>query len=161
MSDSAVGAQGVVTESPRPKPGLYTLHTDGGMVAAPDQAAGEAAIGAVLRNADNLLVEAISESIGNTDDHHIAEFRALVEGLKMAKRHNVDKIRVFTDSVLLVSSVLDSVGLKSAEHQRQRAEAVQLFESFSDRNLSWVPREMNTEADLLAGAALPVRRSRG
>ena len=130
-------------------------------MAAPGRAAGEAAIGAVLKNADNLLVEAISQPIGHTDDHHVAEFRALVEGLKMAKRHSVDKIRVFTDSVLLVRSVLEDVNLNSEEHQQLRAEARELYSSFSDRNLSWVPREMNTEADLLAGAALPIRQSRG
>jgi ribonuclease HI len=161
MSDSAVGAQGAITESPRPKPGLYTLHTDGGIVAAPGQAAGEAAIGAVLKNSDNLLVEAISESIGRVDDHHIAEFRALVEGLTMAKRHTVDKIRVFTDSELLVRSVLDDVNLKSAELRELGSKARELYLSFADRELSWVPREMNTEADLLAGAALPLRPSRG
>lgn len=161
MSDSAVGAQGVISQTPRPRPGLYTLHTDGGIVAAPGQASGEAAIGAVLKNSDNLLVEAISKSIGHAEDHHVAEFRALVEGLAMAKRHNVDKIRVFTDSELLVRSVVDEVNLKSAELQELRSRARDIYVSFTDRELSWVPREMNTEADLLAGAALPLRPSRG
>jgi ribonuclease HI len=161
MSDSAVGAHGAITESPRPKPGLYTLHTDGGIVAAAGQSSGEAAIGGVLKNADNLLVEAISQSIGRVDDHHVAEFRALVEGLTMAKRHGVDKIRVFTDSELLVKSVLDDVNLKSEELQELRSTARELYATFTDRDLCWVPREMNTEADLLAGAALPLRPSRG
>jgi ribonuclease HI len=161
MNDSAVGAQGAITQTPRPRPGLYTLHTDGGIVAVAGQAGGEAAIGAVLKNSDNLLVEAISESIGQVDDHHVAEFRALVEGLTMAKRHNVDKIRVFSDSELLVKSVLDEVKLKSAELQELRSKARDTFLSFTDRELSWVPREMNTDADLLAGAALPLRPSRG
>ncbi|MGH2738015.1 MAG: ribonuclease HI family protein [Actinomycetota bacterium] len=161
MSDASVGAQGAITESPRPKPGLYTLHTDGGIVAAPGQAAGEAAIGAVLKNSDNLLVEAISESIGHVDDHHVAEFRALVEGLTMAKRHNVDKIRVFTDSELVVKSVRDDGNLRSEELQKLQAQARDLYRQFTDRELCWVPREMNTEADLLAGAALPIRPSRG
>jgi ribonuclease HI len=161
MSDSAVGAQGAITQTPRPRPGLYTLHTDGGIVAGPGQAGGEAAIGAVLKNSDNLLVEAISESIGQVNNHHVAEFRALVEGLTMAKRHNVDKIRVFSDSELLVKSVLDEVKLKSAELQELRSKARDTFLSFTDRELSWVPREMNTDADLLAGAALPLRPSRG
>jgi ribonuclease HI len=161
MSDAAVGALGAITQTPRPRPGLYTLHTDGGIVAAAGQSAGEAAIGAVLKNSDNLLVEAISESIGAVADHHVAEFRALVEGLTMAKRHNVDKIRVFTDSELLVKSVLDDVNLKSEELQELRSKAQGLYATFTDRELSWVPREMNTEADLLAGAALPLRPSRG
>jgi ribonuclease HI len=137
------------------------LHTDGGIVAAPGQAAGEAAIGAVLKNSDNLLVEAISESIGVANDHHVAEFRALVEGLRMALRHKVDKIRVFVDSELVVSSVRDDGHLKSEELQRLQSQARDLYQSFTDRELCWVPREMNTEADLLAGAALPLRPSRG
>jgi ribonuclease HI len=161
MSDSSVGAEGAITQTPRPRPGLYTLHTDGGIVAAPGGASGEGAIGAVLKNSDNLLVEAISEPIGHVDDHHVAEFRALLEGLMMAKRHGVDKIRVFTDSELLVKSVLDDVQLKSAQLLELRSRAREAFLTFSDRELSWVPREMNTEADLLAGTALPLRPSRG
>jgi hypothetical protein len=70
MSEAAVGAQGAITQPPRPRPGLYTLHTDGGIGASPGVPGGEAAIGAVLKNSDNLLVEAISRSIGRVDDHH-------------------------------------------------------------------------------------------
>jgi ribonuclease HI len=161
MSDPAVQAQLTITQTPRPRPGLYTLHTDGGIVAAPGQPAGEAAIGAVLKNAANLLVEAISKPIGPVDDHHIAEFQALIQGLRMAKRHGVDKIRVFTDSELLVRSVLDGIKLRSVEHRELRDQARELYSRFTDRKLSWVPQEMNTEADLLAGAALPIRQTRG
>jgi ribonuclease HI len=95
------------------------------------------------------------------DDHHVAEVRALAAGLSMAKRHNVDKIRVFTDSELLVKSVVAGVSLRSAELLELRSKARDLYTSFTDRELSWVPREMNTEADLLAGAALPLRPARG
>jgi ribonuclease HI len=150
-----------LTQTPRPRPGLYTLHTDGGVVVEEGHPGGEAAIGAVLKNSDNLLVEAISKPIGRIEEHAIGEFRAVVEGLEMAKRHGVDKIRVFTDSELLVRSVHDEVNLKSAELQELRAKIRDLYVSFTDRQLSWVPREMNTEADLLASAALPLRPSRG
>jgi ribonuclease HI len=91
----------------------------------------------------------------------VAEFRALVEGLRMAQRHGVDKIRVYVDSELVVKSVRDDGNLESVELQKLQAEARELYRSFTDRELSWVPREMNTEADLLAGAALPIRPSRG
>ena len=154
-------AHRAITQNPRPRPGLYTLHTDGGIVAAPGQPAGVAAIGAVLKDASNLLVEAISRSIGNVEDHHVAEFRALIEGLRMAKRHGVDKIRVFTDSELVVRSVLDDIRLRSSEHRKLRDRARRLYGGFPDRELTWVPREMNSEADLLASAALPIRPTRG
>jgi ribonuclease HI len=137
------------------------LQTDGGIVATEGGPSGEAAIGAVLKNSDNLLVEAISESIGVANDHHVAEFRALIEGMKMAQRHGVDKIRMYVDSELVVKSVRDDGSFESPELQRLQAEARNLYASFTDRELSWVPREMNTEADLLASAALPLRPTRG
>jgi ribonuclease HI len=158
MSDPSRTA---ITQTPRPRSGLYTLHTDGGSVAAAGQAAGEAAIGAALKNSANLLVEAISKRIGHVPDHHVAEFRALIEGLQMAQRHGVDKIRVFTDSELVVRSVLGDINLRSAELRSLRDQARALYARFSDAQLSWVPREMNTEADLLASAALPLRPTRG
>jgi ribonuclease HI len=150
-----------LTQTPRPRPGLYTLHTDGGVAADEGQSSGEGAIGAVLKNSDNLLVEAISEPIGRVDSSGVAEFRALLEGLKMARRHGVDKIRVFMDSELVIQSVHNEVTLKSDEMQNLQAEARDLYRTFSDRRLTWVPREMNTEADLLASAALPLRPTRG
>jgi len=150
-----------LTQTPRPRPGLYTLHTDGGVAADEGQSSGEGGIGAVLKNSDNLLVEAISEPIGRVGSSGVAEFRALLEGLKMAKRHGVDKIRVFMDSELVIQSVHNEVTLKSEEMQNLQTEARDLYRTFSDRRLTWVPREMNTEADLLASAALPVRPSRG
>jgi ribonuclease HI len=137
------------------------LQTDGGIFATEGGPSGEAAIGAVLKNSDNLLVEAISESIGVANDHHVAEFRALIEGMKMAQRHGVDKIRMYVDSELVVKSVRDDGNFESPELQRLQAEVRDLYASFTDRELSWVPREMNIEADLLASAALPLRPTRG
>ena len=150
-----------LTQTPRPRPGLYVLQTDGGIVATEGGPSGDAAIGAVLKNSDNLLVEAISESIGAANDHHVAEFRALIEGMKMAQRHGVDKIRMYVDSELVVKSVRDDGSFESPDLQRLQAEARDLYASFTDRELSWVPREMNIEADLLASAALPLRPTRG
>jgi len=79
----------------------------------------------------------------------------------MAKRHGVDKIRVFTDSELFGA---ERPG--GGEPEVRGAPGAVLagpgpLPNFTDRELSWVPREMNTEADLLAGAALPLRPSRG
>jgi ribonuclease HI len=148
------------THSPRPKPGLYTLNADGGMVVADGQATGEAAIGVVLKDADNHVVEAISRSIGRARDHTVAEFTAFIEGLKLARLYGVQRIRIFLDSELVVNTVGGDWELRPEHLRPLLAEARELYESFEDRKLSWVPREMNTEADLLANAALPPRRER-
>jgi ribonuclease HI len=68
---------------------------------------------------------------------------------------------VFMDSELVIRSVHNEVTFKSEELKRLRTEARDLYRTFGDRRLTWVPREMNTEADLLASAALPLRPTRG
>jgi ribonuclease H / adenosylcobalamin/alpha-ribazole phosphatase len=147
--------------SPRPKRGLYTLNADGGVVAESGRSAGEAAIGVVLKDSDNSLVEAISQPIGRVEGPPVAEFRALIEGLKLARLYGVDKIRVFLDSELVVNSVAGGAWeLRPLELVALRAEADALLDQFADVKVSWVPREMNTEADLLASLALPPRRLR-
>ncbi|MGH2711895.1 MAG: ribonuclease HI family protein [Actinomycetota bacterium] len=148
------------THSPRPKSGLYTLNADGGMIVAPGESMGQAAIGVVLKDSDNEVVEAISRSIGEVVDHQIAEFTAFVEGLKLARLYGVERIRIFLDSELVVYTVGGDWDLRPEHLRPLLAEARELYESFEDRKLSWVPREMNTEADLLANAALPPKRSR-
>ena len=149
-----------ISESPRPKPGLYTLNADGGIVAKQGQPEGEAAIGAILKDSDNSLVEAISKPIGWARDHQVAEFRALIEGLKLARKYGVDKIRVYLDSELVVNTVGGDWDLKPPHLQELLMEARALFEQFGDGKVCWVPRELNTEADLLASRALPPRRTK-
>ena len=59
-----------------PKTRYHLLTTDGGIVAdQPGKMAGEAAIGVVLK----APLEEISEPIGPAKDHHVAEYRALIE----------------------------------------------------------------------------------
>lgn len=149
-----------LTHSPRPKRGLYTLNADGGMTVGPGESAGHAAIGVVLKDSDNDVVEAISRSIGKIKDIQVAEFTAFVEGLKLARLYGVERIRIFLDSELVVNTVGGDWDLRPEHLRPLLAEARELYESFEDRKLSWVPREMNTEADLLASAALPPKRER-
>ena len=153
-------AEPIRTHSPRPKRGLYTLNADGGVVADPGQSAGEGAIGAVLKDSDNEVVEATSKALGRVEDHHVAEFTALLEGLKLAKLNGVEKIRVYLDSELVVNTVSGEWDLDPQHLRPLLDEARALFGSFEDGKIVWVPREMNTEADLLATSALPPKRER-
>ena len=160
MSEAVAEPEAPRTHAPRPKPGLYTLNADGGMIVEPGESAGHAAIGVVLKDADNKVVEAISRSVGKIKDHSVAEFTAFIEGLKLAKLYGVERIRIFLDSELVVNTVGGDWELRPDHLQPLLAESRELYETFEDRKLSWVPREMNTEADLLANAALPPRRER-
>jgi ribonuclease HI len=139
---------------PESSPTFYRINTDGGIVAEQGQAAGEASIGVVLRGPDGSLLGQISERIGWARDHHIAEYRAFIAGLRLSLDREIDHIQAFLDSALVVNQVNGDWRLK-AEHLRPLClEARTLVHEFADVKISWVPRKENWEADALAGRAL-------
>jgi ribonuclease HI len=134
------------------KRGYYLLNTDGGNAGDP---LGRAAIGAILRVRTPRLVTVaqISKAIGPAT-HNVAEYRALIEGLKLARDCGVQRIRVYMDSELVVDQV-NRVSAVKQEHlselHKVASNLVALFESI---RISWVPREWNAEADRLVRDAL-------
>ena len=125
------------------KRGYYLLNTDGGNSGDP---LGRAAIGALLRTPKSLVTVAqISKAIGPAT-HNVAEYRALIEGLKLARDYGVQRIRVYMDSELVV----DQLNGVSAVRQQHLSElhkvASNLVALFASIRISWVPRNMNAEA---------------
>lgn len=142
------------------KPGVYVLMTDGGIATERGQSAGRAAIGVVLKDPRFRDVDQVSRAIGHAKNHHEAEYEALIEGLRLARRHGINRVRVFLDSALVVNTVNGEWNLKPEHLRALRATACDLVQEFADIKIAWVPREMNDEADALAGRALG-RRTRG
>jgi reverse transcriptase-like protein len=83
------------------KRGYYLLNTDGGNSGDP---LGRAAIGALLRTPRLVTVAQISKAIGPAT-HNVAEYQALIEGLKLARDYGIQRIRVYMDSELVVDQV--------------------------------------------------------
>lgn len=76
------------------KPGYYLLNTDGGNKRRlPGDPLSHAAIGALLRTRRLVPVAQISKAIGPAT-HNVAEYRALIEGLMLARAHGIEHIRV-------------------------------------------------------------------
>ena len=78
------------TELAGVKRGYYLLNADGGNRGDP---LGRAAIGALLRTRRLETVAQISKAIGPAT-HNVAEYQALIEGLKLARGYGVQQIRV-------------------------------------------------------------------
>jgi ribonuclease HI len=139
------------------KRGYYLLNTDGGIASNGPRRSGDpldrAAIGALLRTRRLVTVAEISKAIGPAT-HNVAEYRALIEGLKLARDYGIPRIRVYMDSELVVDQV-NGVSAVRQEHlselHKVASSLVALFESI---RISWVPREMNAEADRLVRDAL-------
>jgi len=139
------------------KRGYYLLHTDGGMVSSGRRAQGEepgaAAIGVVLKTPKGALVEATSEKIGPATND-VAEYQALIEGLKLARDRGILRLRVYLDSELVVEQVNGGAGVNQEDLKLLHAETCDLVEGFNSVRVCWVPREWNDEADRLVDDAL-------
>jgi ribonuclease HI len=136
------------------KAGFYVLKADGGITRDAGESSGRAAVGVVLKDPRYRTVDEISRSIGHVRNHHEAEYRALIDGLELARRHGIQRIRVFMDSALVVNTVNGDWRVTPLDLKALCAEAAELVAEFADVKVAWVPREMNVEADALASRAL-------
>jgi len=108
----------------------------------------------VLKDPRYRDVDEVSKGIEWARDHHEAEYKALIEGLELARRHGIDRIRVFLDSALVVNTVNGDWNLEPEHLKDLCTMACVVVKEFADIKICWVPREMNLEADALAGRAL-------
>jgi ribonuclease HI len=132
------------------EPGYYLLNTDGGNSG---DRLGRAAIGALLRSPRLVTVAQISKAI-DPATHNVAEYRGLIEGLKLAHDHGIPRIRVYMDSELVVDQVNRVSEVTKAHLRELHEEASSLRALFVNFRICWVPREMNAEADRLVKDAL-------
>lgn len=130
--------------------GYYLLNADGGNRG---DRLGRAAIGALVRTRRLATVAEISKPIGPAT-HNEAEYQALIEGLKLAREHGIQQIRVYMDSEIVVDQVNGVSAVRQAHLIKLHAEARRLAGLFKSFRISWVPREMNAEADRLVNDAL-------
>jgi ribonuclease HI len=116
---------------------------------------GHAAIGAVVLDPPTRLAE-VSEYIG-TGTNNVAEYRALIAGLRAARAFPARVIHVRGDSMLVVNQMLGTWKVKHAALKPLAREAIELLHDFAAVDIAHVPRDQNAEADALANAALDAR----
>lgn len=125
-----------------------TLYTDGGARGNP----GPAAIGYVLSFEDGREVHG-SEYIGEATNNQ-AEYRALIAGVTRAKEEGVTNLTCLLDSELVVKQLNEEYRVKDADLKPLYAQVTALVPSFLQISFEHVPREKNTEADVLVNQAL-------
>jgi len=130
----------------------FLLKTDGSGTGTIDNPA-QGAIGVVLRDPNGQLIEEISKPIGPAINT-VAEYRALIEGLKLARSLGIERIRVFLDSEIVVDQVNGRAKVGKEHVRPLHAEACSLLQEFPNIRISWIPRKWNAEADALATKAL-------
>jgi ribonuclease HI len=117
---------------------------------------GPAAIGALVVDPTvdpPARLATVSERIGVTTNN-VAEYRAVIAGLEAARPYAARVLHLRADSMLVIRQLEGAWRVKQAHlrplHQRAKA----LLAQYEVVDLAHVPREQNTDADLLVNAAL-------
>jgi ribonuclease HI len=114
---------------------------------------GPAAIGAILKDTRGKVVATISQAIGIASNNE-AEYRAIIAALEKALKLDAKQIVLRSDSELVVNQLNGRYKIKSTALRPLYLQAAQLLGQFEKVDISYVPREQNTEADRLANEAL-------
>jgi ribonuclease HI len=125
------------------------VHVDGGARGNP----GPAAVAAVVTGPDGEVLAEEAEYIGEATNN-VAEYRALLLGLSLARSLGAREVEVVNDSELVARQIggqykVKHAGLKPLWEQAMRE--LRGFDRWSVRN---VPREQNKRADELVNEAL-------
>jgi ribonuclease HI len=130
--------------------GTLHLYTDGGSRGNP----GQAAVGCVLLDPlRNEVLREYGECIG-VQTNNIAEYQALITGLKIAKEFCPNHLMCHLDSELVVKQLSGEYRVKMATFAPLIQEINELKSSFPHLSFVYVPREKNKRADLLVNRAL-------
>ncbi len=113
---------------------------------------GPMAIGLILMENGRKIKE-VSECAGR-GTNNIAEWKALIEGLKLAKAHGCRELEVRGDSQLIIKQISGEFRVKSDNLVPLFAEAKELCKSFEELRFKWVRREENSYTDALSNKAL-------
>ena len=125
------------------------VHVDGGARGNP----GPAAVAAVATSADGEPLGERNEYIGEATNN-VAEYRALLLGLALARELGAEEVEVINDSELVARQIGGEYKVKHAGLKPLFAQAMGELRGFHKWAVRPVRREENTRADELVNEAL-------
>jgi ribonuclease HI len=126
-----------------------TINVDGGSRGNP----GPAAIAAVAGDGSGQILAERSETIGPATNN-VAEYRALLLGIRLAKELEAEEVELIGDSQLIVRQVQKKYKVKNEDLKPLHAKVLDELRSFEKWEIRDVRREENEEADRLVNEAL-------
>jgi ribonuclease HI len=136
-------------DSAQPGTGWYTAHCDGGSRGNP----GPAGYGAVIEDPGGQVIARLSEFLGRRTNNY-AEYSGLVAVLKWAIEQGVGRLRVVSDSELMVKQMKGQYKVSNPGLRPLWEEARGLARSLAGFAISHTLRAGNSEADRLANEAM-------
>ena len=131
------------------------LHVDGASRGNP----GEAGFGVHVTAENGSEVASLYGYLGKATNN-VAEYQALLHGLRFAIARGAARVEVYSDSELLVRQIEGRYRVKNAGLVPLHREAQSLLARFAKARVAHVPREKNCDADALANRAVDERASK-
>jgi ribonuclease HI len=114
---------------------------------------GDAGCGAVILDRNGNVVKELSRYLGHATNN-VAEYEGLLMGLEALLRLGKKRIRVQSDSQLLVRQLNGEYRVKDAKLKALFQKAMSLLRQFDAYRILHVPRELNKLADRLANKGI-------
>lgn len=130
----------------------WTLRTDGGARGNP----GPAGAAFVLEGPDGRVVTRGGRYLGEATNN-VAEYEALLWGLRNAVERGARPLTVYSDSELVVRQINGVYKVKNHGLKPLHTEAMRLLGQVGDARIVHVRREANSAADALANEAMDAR----
>src|SRR5208282_1147866 len=128
---------------------LITVNFDGGSRGNP----GIAGTGVVLRAADGTPLITVGRYIGHATNN-VAEYRALLDAFRQAKKMGAKKLLVRGDSELIIKQMRGEYRVKNEALKDLYTQATRLADEFESVRYEHNLRERNSLADRLANLAM-------
>ncbi len=132
------------------------VHVDGGARGNP----GPAAAACVISTPEGEILGEHSELLGEVTNN-VAEYRALLLGLRWARELGVSEVEVVNDSELIAKQINGQYKVKHAAMRPLYLDALATLRGFDRWSVRTVGRAQNAEADALVNAALDQARDAG
>jgi ribonuclease HI len=128
---------------------IYKLYSDGACRGNP----GTGGAGAVIMDGEDQVLWEGREYLGHCTNN-IAEYQALILGLKGARAQGVERLEVYLDSELLANQINGSYKVKNENLKILMQEVRGLLSSFASVSVRHVLRCHNARADQQANLAI-------
>jgi ribonuclease HI len=128
---------------------IFTAEVDGASRGNP----GPASYAVIIRRPDGSVVYQLGKYLGRATNN-VAEYFALITALDYCASANIHRLRVRSDSELLVRQMQGRYKVKSASLKPLHERALRQAKSLAYFAIEHVMRELNSDADALANSAL-------
>jgi len=132
-----------------------TVHVDGGARGNP----GPSAVAAVASDGSGQELAERSAYIGETTNN-VAEYKAVLLGLELARELGATQVDVVNDSELVSRQIEGRYKVKNAGLKPLHQEAIESLDGFDEWSVTSVRRESNERADELVNQALDEKQGR-